>query len=152
MAMQSYDWAQIARNPKYLELKQKKRRFLFSLWFGSSVSPNMTYPQKIANDARKVITTLEKKQADGAVLSEKDVAALKKARHDFARNDGGVSMVGLKEPWFPLKNPAIVSLPMGLLAAIICTLLFRDKRAEEMFDEIEVRQITGLGISKAADH
>jgi uncharacterized membrane protein (DUF485 family) len=37
MVTQQYDWARIARNPKYLELKHKKRRFLFSLWFGSSV-------------------------------------------------------------------------------------------------------------------
>lgn len=37
MATKSYNWAEIARNPKYLELKRKKRVFLFSLWFGSSV-------------------------------------------------------------------------------------------------------------------
>ncbi len=116
------------------------------------ISPVMTYPQKIADDAKKVITTLEKKQAEGAVLVEKDLKALDKARADFQKNDGGTSMVGLKAPIFPLKNPAIVSLPLGLLAAILGTLLFRDRRAEEMFDEIEVRQITGLGISKASDH
>jgi len=116
------------------------------------ISPVMTYPQKIADDAKKVITTLEKKQADGVVLAEKDVKALDKARTDLKKNDGGTSMVGLKAPIFPLKNPAIVSLPLGLLAAIICTFLFRDRRAEEMFDEIEVRQITGLGIAKASDH
>jgi cation/acetate symporter len=61
-------------------------------------------------------------------------------------------MVGLKAAIFPLKNPAIVSLPLGLLAAILGTFLFRDKRAEEMFNEVEVRQITGLGIAKASDH
>jgi len=116
------------------------------------ISPVMTYPQKIADDARKVITTLESKQAEGVVLAEKDLKALDKARTDLQKNDGGTSMIGLKAPLFPLKNPAIVSLPLGLLAAIICTLLFRDRRAEEMFDEIEVRQITGLGIAKASDH
>ncbi len=116
------------------------------------ISPVMTYPQKIANDAKKVITTLEQKQVEGAVLTEKDLTALDKARADFKKNDGGTSMVGLKAPIFPLKNPAIVSLPLGLLAAILGTFMFRDRRAEEMFDEIEVRQITGLGISKASDH
>ncbi|CAG0926779.1 partial Monocarboxylic acid transporter, partial [Planctomycetaceae bacterium] len=116
------------------------------------ISPVMTYPQKIADDAKKVITTLETKQAEGVVLAEKDAKALDKARTDLQKNDGGTSMVGLKAPLFPLKNPAIVSLPLGLLAAIICTFLFRDRRAEEMFDEIEVRQITGLGIAKASDH
>ncbi len=116
------------------------------------VSPVMTYPQKIADDARKIVATLEKKQAEGAVLADKDLKALDKARADFAKNDGGTSMVGLKAPIFPLKNPGIVSVPLGLIAAILGALLFRDRRAEEMFDEIEVRQITGLGISGASEH
>jgi cation/acetate symporter len=116
------------------------------------ISPVMTYPQKIADDAKKISTTLEKKQSEGVVLAEKDLKALDKARVDFQKNDGGTSMVGLKAPIFPLKNPGIVSAPLGFLAAIIGTLLFRNKRAEDMFDEIEVRQITGLGITKASDH
>jgi cation/acetate symporter len=116
------------------------------------ISPVMTYPQKIADDAKKIVVTLEKKQAEGAVLAEKDVKLLEKSRKDFTTNNGGTSMVGLKAAIFPLKNPGIVSVPMGLIAAILGTLLFRDKRAEDMFDEIEVRQITGLGISKASDH
>ncbi len=32
-----YDWSAIARNSKYLELKRKKRVFLFGWWFASSV-------------------------------------------------------------------------------------------------------------------
>ncbi|RNC68704.1 MAG: cation acetate symporter [Desulfuromonadales bacterium] len=116
------------------------------------ISPVMTYPQKIADDAKKIVTTLEKKQAEGAVLAEKDLKALEKARADFQKNDGGTSMVGLKAPIFPLKNPGIVSAPLGLLAAIAGTLIFRNRRSEEMFDEVEVRQITGLGIAKASDH
>jgi len=116
------------------------------------ISPVMTYPQKIADDAKKVIVALEKKQGEGVVLAEKDLKALDKAQADFKKNDGGTSMVGLKAPIFPLRNPGIVSAPLGRIAAILGALLFRDRRAEEMFDEIEVRQITGLGISKASDH
>ena len=116
------------------------------------ISPVMTYPQKVADDAKKIVVTLEKKIAEGAVLAPKDMKALDKARVDFSKNDGGTSMVGLKAPIFALKNPGIVSVPIGFLAAIFGTLLFRDKRAEEMFDEIEVRQITGLGISQGVDH
>jgi cation/acetate symporter len=116
------------------------------------ISPVMTYPQKIADDAKKMIVTLEKKQLEGAVLAEKDLKLMDKSRIDFEKNNGGTSMVGLKAPIFPLKNPGIVSVPLGLIAAILGTLLFRDRRAEELFDEIEVRQITGLGISKASDH
>jgi cation/acetate symporter len=119
------------------------------------ISPVMTYPQKIADDAKKIVTALEKKQAElpaGTLLPEKDLKTLDKAKADFKKNDGGTSMVGLTAPIFPLRNPAIVSLPLGLMAAIFGTLLFRDRRAEDMFDEVEVRQITGLGIAKASDH
>lgn len=116
------------------------------------ISPVMTYPQKIANDAKKIVVTLEQKIAQGGVLAEKDLKALEKAKVEFAKNDGQTSMVGLKEAIFPLKNPGIVSVPLGFIAAIIGTLMFRNKRAEEMFDEVEVRQITGLGIAKATDH
>jgi cation/acetate symporter len=116
------------------------------------ISPVMTYPQKIADDAKKIVVTLEKKLSEGATLAAKDLTALEKARGDFSKNDGGTSMVGLKAPIFALKNPGIVSVPLGFIAAILGTLMFRNKRAEEMFDEVEVRQITGLGISKASDH
>lgn len=32
-----YDWAQIAQNPKYLELKRKKKQFLFGWWIAASI-------------------------------------------------------------------------------------------------------------------
>lgn len=116
------------------------------------VSPNMTYPKKIAADAKKIVDTLEKKQAEGATLAEKDLGALQKARVDYAKNKDGKSMVGLDAPLFPLKNPGIVSIPLGFIAAIFGCLLMRDRRAEEMFDEVYVRQNTGIGIAKAAEH
>ncbi|MBV5339239.1 MAG: cation acetate symporter [Deltaproteobacteria bacterium] len=116
------------------------------------ISPVMTYPQNVANGAKKIIVALEKKQAEGKMLDEKEIITLDKAQVVFKKNDGGTSMFGLKDAIFPLKNPGIVSVPIGLIAAILGALLFRERRAEEMFDELEVRQITGLGVSKASDH
>lgn len=116
------------------------------------VSPNMTYPKKIAADAQKIVTVLEKKQAEGVVLAEKDLKTLDKARADHEKNKNGTSMLGLDAPLFPLKNPGIVSVPLGFLAAIFGCLLFRERRAEDMFNEIYVRQNIGLGIAKASDH
>ncbi len=47
---------------------------------------------------------------------------------------------------FPLKNPGIVSIPLGFLAAWLGTLLTpRDPSAEEKFNELSVRAHTGLG-------
>ncbi len=116
------------------------------------VSPNMTYPKKVAADARKVVEPLEKKQADGVTLAEKELKALEKARADFAQNKNGTSIVGLDAPLFSLKNPGIISAPLGFLAAIIGCLAFRERRSEELFDELYVRQNTGYGMAKAQDH
>lgn len=46
---------------------------------------------------------------------------------------------------FPLENPGIVSIPIGLAGAIIGTLLARDRESEAMFDQLQVRAATGIG-------
>ena len=53
------------------------------------------------------------------------------------------------EPIFPLKNPGIVSIPLGFLGAIVGTFLRREPRAEARFAELSVRANTGLGAEKA---
>jgi cation/acetate symporter len=117
------------------------------------VSPNMTYPKAVAAGAKKVVVAMEKKQAAlpaGAVLGEKDAKALASAKVD-AQLDG-TSMMGLDKPLFGLKNPGIVSIPLGFLAAILGCLAFPSRRSEEMFDEVYVRQNTGIGMAKAVEH
>jgi cation/acetate symporter len=118
------------------------------------VSPNMTYPKLVAKGAEKVIVAMEKKQAalpPGATLNEKDTKALEKAKKDVLGKDGK-SIMGLSEPILTLKNPGIISIPLGFMAAILGCLMFPNKRSEEMFDEVYVRQNTGLGMAKAVDH
>ena len=117
------------------------------------VSPNMTYPKVITAGAKKIVVAMETKQAAlpaGAVLEEKDAKALAKARVDSTLD--GTSMLGLDKPLFTLKNPGIISIPLGFLAAILGCLAFPNRRSEEMFDEVYVRQNTGLGMAKAVDH
>ena len=119
------------------------------------VSPNLTYPKAVAAGAQKVVAAMEKKQAAlpaGAVLDEKDLKALEKGRKDYETNKDGTSMVGLDKPLFALKNPGIVSIPLGFLAAILACLAFPSKRSEDMFDEVYVRQNTGIGMAKAVEH
>jgi cation/acetate symporter len=55
-------------------------------------------------------------------------------------------------PLFPLENPAIVSVPLGFIAAIIGTLLTKEPSAEAKFNELLVRSNTGLGAEKAVAH
>ncbi len=58
----------------------------------------------------------------------------------------------MDNPLFPLKNPALVSIPLGFLAAVIGTLVSREPEAEAMFTELKVRANTGLGAEKATPH
>jgi cation/acetate symporter len=129
------------------------------------VSPNLTYPQAVKAAAHKVLDAVPAKRAaaskalasaDAAVAGKatKDLAALDKAiakaNGDLAKwaNDD-TSFMGLEKPLFELKNPGLISIPLGFLGVILGSLLMRDRRAEEMWNEVYARQNTGLQVSKA---
>lgn len=57
----------------------------------------------------------------------------------------GPSVMDPKTAIFPLKNPGIVSVPLGFLAAYLGTVFTSEKLAEEKFEELYVRANTGLG-------
>jgi len=116
------------------------------------ISPNMEYPKIIAAGQQKIVQTLEKKQVDGATLSEKEKADLQKAKALYEKNKDGTSVVGLDKPLFPLKVPAIVCIPAGLFAAWFFAWLFPSRREQDAFDELYVRQTTGIGASAAVSH
>ena len=46
---------------------------------------------------------------------------------------------------FPLRNPGLVSIPLGFIAAVLGTLIARDPESEAMFNQLQVRANTGLG-------
>lgn len=116
------------------------------------VSPNMMYPKTIAAGAQKIVVALEKKQAGGAVLTDAEKANLAKSKIQYEQNKDGTSLMGLDKPWFPLKNPGIVSIPIGFLSAVIFALLFRSKKEEDAFDELYVKQNTGIGVADVLKH
>ena len=97
--------------------------------------------------------------ADAAEIEKvkKDIAATekakKKAEDDMKKFEGQTtSMMGLEKPYFLLKNPGLISIPLGFLVVIVGSLLFRDKRSEEMWDELYVRQNTGINAEGATAH
>jgi len=129
------------------------------------VSPNLTYPKAVKAAAHKVLDgeTAKRAVATEALTSQdekvaaqakKELAALDKAvakaKDDIKKwGDTNTSFMGLEEPKINLKNPGIISIPLGFLSVILGSLLFRDKRAEEMWSEVYVRQNTGLLVSKS---
>ena len=46
---------------------------------------------------------------------------------------------------FPLRNPAIVSMPLSFLAGVVASLLVREPEAERKFDEEKLRTYLGVG-------
>jgi len=132
------------------------------------VSPNLTYPKPIKAAAQKVVDGAPAKMAsitealasgDAAKVAqaEKDKAALDKAvaaakanLEKFKGDD--TSIMGLEKPLFELRNPGLISIPLGFLAVILGSLLYRDPRADEMWDELYVRQTTGILAAKAQAH
>jgi cation/acetate symporter len=132
------------------------------------VSPNLTYPLAVKAAAHKVLDAEPAKRSaaetaaasdDAAVAgkAKKDLAALDKAvakaKADIAKwGDETTSFMGLEKPLFELKNPGLISIPLGFLAVLLGSLLFRDQRAEEMWNEVYARQNTGLRVSKSTAH
>ncbi|WP_150236925.1 solute symporter family protein [Nocardiopsis quinghaiensis] len=53
--------------------------------------------------------------------------------------------------WFPLPNPALVSVPISLLCAVVGTLMSKERDFDK-FAMLQVRALTGAGAEKAAKH
>ena len=132
------------------------------------VSPNLTYPKAVKAAAHKVLDgeaakratdaqAIQSGDADAVAKAKKDLASLDKAvtkaKADLEKwGDSQTSFMGLEEPLIQLKNPGIFSIPLGFLAVLIGSLLFRDRRAEDLWNEVYVRQNTGIQVSKSAAH
>ena len=129
------------------------------------VSPNLTYPKAVKAAAHKVIDAAPAKRAvASAALTSVDAAMAAKATKDLADLDKAVakanadlakfanddtSFMGLEKPLFELKNPGLISIPLGFLGVIFGSLLMRDRRAESLWNEVYARQNTGLLVSKS---
>ncbi len=120
-------------------------------------------PEKPAKPG--AVEKLAKAQTDLAALTDeaaktaksKEIAGLEKtitaAEADLKKFDGQkVSMMGLEKPWFLLKNPGLISIPLGFLVTILVSLFTRDRRSDEMWDELYVRQNTGINAEGAQAH
>jgi cation/acetate symporter len=130
------------------------------------VSPNLTYPKAIKAAAQKVLDAAPAKRAAASeALALADAASAAKATKDLAALDKAIakanadlakwtheetSFMGLEKPLFELKNPGLISIPLGFLGVIFGSLLFRDRRAEDLWNEVYARQNTGLLVSKSA--
>jgi cation/acetate symporter len=68
---------------------------------------------------------------------------------DSASTLGAARHLLQMNPWFPLENPGIVSVPLGFVGAIVGTFLSRESSSDSKFNELIVRATTGLGAEQA---
>jgi cation/acetate symporter len=105
-----------------------------------------------------IVDAAAKKTAEADIAKvKKDIAATEKAKAkaetDLKTYEGQTtSIMGLEKPFFLLKNPGLISIPLGFLLVILGSLFTKDKRAEEMWDELYVRQNTGINAEAASAH
>jgi cation/acetate symporter len=137
------------------------------------VSPNMQYPMLIKADATVAMEAATKQlQALNArlgdpTINQKDADALtarvSSVRADFLANqakydavkDQSTSLVGLEKPLINLKNPGIISVPLGVLFLIVGSLLYRrrnDASVEAKWKALVFRRDSGIGVEEATAH
>jgi cation/acetate symporter len=131
------------------------------------VSPNMTYPLLETAKAQQVIDAAPVTLAKLEAAATADPAAAGKLPAARAALDANVraaqatvqkfagqrsSLVGLEEPLIELKNPGLYSIPIGFLCVLLGSLMWRDRRADDMWEELYVRQNTGIHAEEASAH
>ncbi|MCC3765400.1 cation acetate symporter [Glycomyces sp. TRM65418] len=58
---------------------------------------------------------------------------------------------GVDIAWFPMSNPGLVSIPLGLICAVVGTLMSSESRPDR-FATLQVRALTGAGSERAVSH
>jgi cation/acetate symporter len=119
------------------------------------VSPNMTYPALVRGAALEHAAAIDR-QLPTVQDSARRAALVSQQQAEVATAQAipadATSMVGLRAPLVDLRNPGILSIPIGFLLVILVSLLTRDERAEARWPELVVRRETGYGIAQAIDH
>ncbi|MBP0623105.1 solute symporter family protein [Cupriavidus consociatus] len=132
------------------------------------VSPNMQYPlleraqaERTQLTAARTIENLKLKMAVSTGTGRDELAAeLSKARAAIASaqasidalRDRRTSLVGLEAPLFPLRNPALVTVPFGFMLVFLFSLLFPDPRAQSIWTRMVAQRETGANAAAAISH
>ena len=125
------------------------------------VSPNMSYPlqQKLV-----ALAAAAKSQAKIELIDKGALVATATEREQLLSDvtkqqataslipDSATSLIGLREPWVQLRNPGLISIPLGFALVILFSLLFPSQLSLSRWVEFSVRRETGLGVAQAAQH
>jgi cation/acetate symporter len=128
------------------------------------ISPNMEYPLQLHAQATQTLAVAEQQLARALVVlaeptldvTARNVAVQNKTRAEkliasahatiAAVSGRETSLLGLRKPLLSLRNPAIISVPLAFLAAILGSLLFPDATSRERYTELRARRTVGVRI------
>jgi cation/acetate symporter len=119
------------------------------------VSPNMTYPAIVRQAAIDRMAAIDTRLSRTQDFSERQTLIAERVV-DFATARAiapeATSIVGLRAPLISLRNPGIISIPIGFLLVFLVSLFTRDPTASSRWTELVVRRETGYGATAAIDH
>ncbi|ALK35192.1 solute symporter family protein [Burkholderia plantarii] len=119
------------------------------------VSPNMGYPALERAAAVRHIQELTGKltiatsNSARAALNSEIIRAQTVVQ---SVSPAATSIVGLRAPLIGLRNPGIVSIPIGFLLVILVSLFTRDGASDRRWGELVVRRETAIGAAVASEH
>lgn len=125
------------------------------------VSPNMSYPLQ---QKQVALAAAAKSQAKIELIDKGALVATATEREQLLSDvtkqqataslipDSATSLIGLREPWVQLRNPGLISIPLGFALVILFSLLFPSQLSQSRWVEFSVRRETGLGVAQAAQH
>ncbi|MFQ6559387.1 cation acetate symporter [Pseudomonas sp. Lb2C1-1] len=125
------------------------------------VSPNMSYPLQ---QKQVALAAAAKSQAKIELIDKGALVATATEREQLLNDvtkqqataslipDSATSLIGLREPWVQLRNPGLISIPLGFALVILFSLLFPSQLSLSRWVEFSVRRETGLGVAQAAQH
>jgi cation/acetate symporter len=69
----------------------------------------------------------------------------------FSGSETSLLGEGVDIAWFPMSNPGLVSIPLGLICAMVGTWMSSESRPDR-FATLQVRALTGAGAERASRH
>ncbi|KKJ05994.1 solute symporter family protein [Burkholderia gladioli] len=119
------------------------------------VSPNMTYPGVARNAALQKAEAISA-QLRTATTVERRLALSNELRAANALSStispNATSFIGLRAPLVSLRNPGVISIPIGFLLVFVVSLFTRDRASEARWAEMVVRRETAFASTAAATH
>jgi len=135
------------------------------------VSPNMQYPLTIRADATLMLVsasatmktagermndpvlTAEARKSAAAELAKADALRQSAQATLTATGQATTSVIGLEKPLVNLRNPGIISIPLGVIFLVLGSLFYRKSAcADEKWKELIFRRDSGIGIDEAVKH